>query len=230
MRPLKFLAGILLLPLCWAATRALLHVLLGLAPRGLHGLPVEAWWLLGGFCVWLALFAVLPRPFRTYVLAHELTHAFWAWLMGAKVSGLRVAKSGGSVRVSKTNVLITLAPYFFPFYTFCVLALYGLLNWRYDLTPYTTWWLAAIGLTWSFHLTFTLTILMQRQPDIEEHGHIFSYAFIYLMNIVGVALWIIAVTPSNTADFSRQLLAEIQSSYLAIIQLVQIAAQKFQRL
>ena len=224
MRPLKFLLGLLLLPLCWAATSALVHVVAGLTRHGLTHLAIETWWLLGGFGLWLFLFVALPRPFRTYVLAHELTHAFWAWIMGAKVSGLRVAKHGGSVRVSKTNVLITLAPYFFPFYTVCVLILYGVLNWRYDMTTYTPLWLAAIGFTWSFHLTFTLAVLMERQPDIEEHGRLFSYAFIYLLNIIGVAIWIIAVTPSSLAGFARQLLATSLSTYQALFHLLRSAS------
>jgi hypothetical protein len=230
VRPLKLILGFFLLPLCWAATRAFLHVVEGLARRGLHQLPVETWWLLGGFALWLFLFAALPRPFRTYVLAHELTHAFWGYLMGAKVSGLRVARSGGSVRVTKTNVLITLAPYFFPFYTVCVLMLYGLLSWRYDLTAYTPWWLAAIGFTWSFHLTFTLTVLMQRQPDIEEHGRVFSYTFIYLLNAIGMAVWIIAVTPASLTDFIHQLISEGRTAYLGVGHLLQLGWKKFQPL
>lgn len=213
MRPLKFLLGLLLIPLCWAATRSLIHVVAALAPKDLHQLPMETWWLLGGFGFWLLLYLVMPRPFRTYVLAHELTHAFWGFLMGARVSGLRVAKHGGSVRVSKTNVLITLAPYFFPFYTVCVLVLYGLLSWRYDLTAYTPWWLAAIGFTWSFHLTFTLAVLMQEQPDVEEHGRLFSYTFIYLLNVVGVAAWIVFVTPARLSDLGADLQRETRTVY-----------------
>lgn len=230
MRPLKFILGLLLLPLCWAATRSLIHVVDDLAPDGLREVPIETWWLLGGFALWLLLYAALPRPFRTYVLAHELTHAFWAYLMGAKVSGLKVARDGGSVRVSKTNVLITLAPYFFPFYTVCVLMAFGLLSWRYDMTVYTPWWLAAIGFTWSFHLTFTLSVLLQHQPDIAEHGRLFSYAFIYLMNIVGVALWIVAVTPSDALTLTRDLLSESRVAYQALYAWGLAAGQKFQRL
>lgn len=226
MRPLKFLIGLLLLPLCWSASRVMVQTVLNLAPPDLDQVPPEAWFLLGGFALWLLLFAALPRPFRAYVLGHELTHAFWAYLMGAKVSGLRVAQNGGSVRVSKTNVLITLAPYFFPFYTVCVLLLYGLLSWWYELAPYATWWLAAIGFTWSFHLTFTLSVMLQQQPDIEEHGRLFSYAFIYLLNIVGVAIWIVAVTPAELPPLLHSLLAESQAAYLTVAHWIQLAWAK----
>lgn len=221
MRPLKFLAGLLLLPLCWAVTRTLIDVVAEIAPPSLGRIPLETWWLLGGFVLWLLLYLVLPRPFRTYVLAHELTHAFWGFLMGARVSGLRVARSGGSVRVSKTNVWITLAPYFFPFYTVCVLMLYGLLSWRYDLTAYTAWWLAAVGFTWSFHVTFTLSVLMQEQPDIQEHGRVFSYVVIYLLNVAGVAAWIVTVTPADLADLGPRLWSHTRATYLALAQVAQ---------
>ena len=216
MRPVKFVFGLMLLPLCWAATGALIQAVASLAPPGLVQVSDEVWWLLAGFVLWIILYAALPRPVRTYVLAHELTHAFWAYLMGAKVSGLRVTPRGGSVRVSKTNVLITLAPYFFPFYTVCLIILYGLLSWRFDLTPYATWWLGAIGFTWAFHLTFTLSVLMERQPDIDEHGWLFSYALIYLLNIVGVAFWIVAVTPATFMPLLHAFLAGSQDAYAAV--------------
>jgi hypothetical protein len=65
----------------------------------------------------------LPHPVKTYVVAHELTHALWGLLCGARVSHLRVSEGGGSVRLSKSNIVITLAPYFFPLYTILVILL-----------------------------------------------------------------------------------------------------------
>ena len=49
----------------------------------------------------------------------------WGLLFGARPSDVRVSASGGSVRLSKSNLLITLAPYFFPFYTFVVIVVAG---------------------------------------------------------------------------------------------------------
>lgn len=71
---------------------------------------------------------------------------------------------------------------------------------------------------------------MQEQPDIEEHGRLFSYAFIYLLNIVGVAAWIVAVTPATLTELGALLLREAQAAYLAVLHGAQFAREKFQRL
>ena len=86
--------------------------------------------------LWLLVFVFLPKPIRTYVLGHELTHAIWALLMGARVSGLTVRKAGGQVRTSKTNWAITLAPYFFPFYAVLFMTGFFIAHAIWDLTPY----------------------------------------------------------------------------------------------
>jgi hypothetical protein len=46
-------------------------------------------------------------------------------------------------------------------------------------------------LTWAFHFTFTLQSLLTSQPDIQEYGRLFSYSLIYLLNVAGIALWIV---------------------------------------
>ena len=193
----KLLLGLVLLPVVAAVAMAVWELvrLTGEAGGGLS--PLGRWWLLGGFAFWVLLFMVMPRPVRSYVLAHELTHALWAWAMGGRVSGLRVGKNSGHVRVSKTNVWITLAPYFFPLYTVLVLLAYGLLSMFRDLHTYEPFWLALVGLTWSFHLTFTVSLLREHQSDIEEGGRLFSYSVIYLLNLLGLCLWIVVVgTPT----------------------------------
>lgn len=225
MRPLKFLLGVLLLPLCWAATAGLFAVLLDLQVNRVSDVPSSTWWLAGGFVFWLFLFATLPRPMRTYVLAHELTHAFWALLMGARVSRLRVSSRGGSVNVSKTNWVITLAPYFFPFYTVLVLALYFLLSRFFDLRSYEPFWLALVGLTYAFHLTFTISVLLQRQPDIQEHGRLFSYAVIYLLNLLGLGCWIVAVASPTLGAYAHYLASHTLSACAALAGLVRLLAR-----
>lgn len=191
-RLLYTLTGLVLIPACWAATKTLLTLLAALRLDSMGGVSTGALWLAAGFLLWLTLFFFLPRPVKTYVLAHELTHAFWGLLMGARVSKLRVGDRGGSVNLSKTNFFITLAPYFFPFYTMLALAVRTLLGLFMDLSPYEPFWLGLIGLTWSFHLTFTVATLMQEQPDVAAHGRIFSYVVIMLMNLLGISLWLVA--------------------------------------
>ena len=208
MKFLKLLIGLALLPACAAVTQALLQLLTGLGIPAIEQVPIHVWWLFGGFVFWIAIFFSMPRPIRTYVLAHELTHALWGMVMGARVSRLRVSKSGGSVTLSKSNILIALAPYFFPFYTVLVLVAHYVIGFFFDMSVYEPFWLALVGFTWGFHLTFTATTLMQQQPDIMEHGRIFSYALIYILNLAGIGLWVAGVTPPTVSDWGHSLVRE----------------------
>ena len=97
--------------------------------------------------------------------------------------------SGGSVRLTKSNMLITLAPYFFPFYTFLVI-IGALVTYAFFRPlPYLPLWLFLIGFTWSFHVLFTLETLGQRQPDVKLYGRIFSWTFIFIVNVAIVLVW-----------------------------------------
>lgn len=199
---LLFLCGIALLPFCAAATWAVASLLGPLRPESLLALPMSTWALAIGFSLWLCMYFALPRPIRAYVLAHELTHALWASLMGARVRRITLAKQGGSVVLSRSNILITLAPYFFPLYTVIVIIVYALLSLFLDPSEYEWVWLFLVGLTWAFHLTFTISALLERQTDILEYGRVFSLAFIYLFNILQVGAGIVLVTPVTLKTFA----------------------------
>jgi hypothetical protein len=196
-RAARFLAGALLLPACVAASRSLLVLVREAQPGCAAAVPPAALALGGGLALWLAAFFTLPRPVRSYVLAHELTHALWGALMGARVLRLVVGRQRGSVTLSKSNFLVTLAPYFFPLYTVLVIAAYYALSLFVNMARYDLLWLGAVGLTWGFHLTFTVATLMQRQTDIQECGRLFSYALIYLLNVLGICLWVVVVSPAT---------------------------------
>ncbi|MCL2104231.1 MAG: hypothetical protein FWH21_04150 [Kiritimatiellaeota bacterium] len=219
-RFLKFLSGILLLPLCAAVTLAIADVL-----RNAHGRYIELACLLAGYFVWLLCWFVLPQPIRVYILGHELTHALWAMLFGGRAKNLRVSAKGGSVRVTKSNVLITLAPYFFPFYTIVLIVIRVLLGFFFDLNPYAAVWLFLVGFTWSFHFTFTLQSLTVRQPDIQEHGRLFSYVLIYLLNILGIGLWVVCTTSVTVGHFTNTLASHVADAYLAVWHVMCLARQ-----
>ncbi len=205
MKFVKFFIGLMILPFCVSATRTLAALVQSLQPASINHLPLSFWGLVIGFMLWLFLYVALPRPMRTYVFGHELTHIIWVWLMGGGVRKLNVSKHGGSVHVTKTNFLIALAPYFFPFYTVCTLITYYILSLFFNQSLFEPFWLGCIGLTWSFHLTFTLSMLKERQPDIQEHGRLFSYAVIYLFNVLGISLWIVMVASPSLEEFVVQI-------------------------
>jgi hypothetical protein len=209
---IKMFIGILLIPACWAVSVAG-YDLYQTSADSVSTSGFEIWALPIGFVLWVALFFLLPRPFRTYVLAHELTHALWALMMGGRVGKLHVGKTGGHVELTKTNFIITLAPYFFPFYTFLVIAAYYLAGIWLEVEPYKVGWLGAVGFTWAFHITFTINMLTQRQPDIQEHGRIFSYTVIYLMNGLVIGIWMVLVGAPTFANYGNLLTQETTTSY-----------------
>jgi hypothetical protein len=186
MRWLKFCVALLLLPACVAATLSAWQV----AHALLAGAPTASALAFGaGYGLWLVVFAFLPKPMRTYVLGHELTHALWALMMGARVGGLKVKKTGGQVKISKTNWLITLAPYFFPFYAMLFVAAFFIAHAIWNLAAYMWVLFFLVGLGWSFHVTFTLMMLLSvRQPDVQSQGMLFSAVVIYLMNLLAITL------------------------------------------
>lgn len=215
MRTVKLLLAVLLLPACvgltvtaWHVGRSLLVATPTLtSPAGLA--------FVAGYMLWLVAFAVLPKPVRTYVLGHELTHAFWALVMGARVGGLRVGKAGGQVRTSKTNWFITLAPYFFPFYAVLFIVLFFLAHAVWGLDRYMPVLFFLVGLGWSFHVTFTLMMLLEvDQPDVKSQGVLFSVVVIYLMNLLTIALTIVPLSETVTlAGLVRMAGADLWNAY-----------------
>jgi hypothetical protein len=210
---IKLLIGLFLLPFGWALSRAVFALLTAL-PSSSSGWT--DWALPAGFAVSVLGFFVLPRPFRTYVLAHELTHAVWGLLMGAKVGKMKVGPNGGHVMLSKSNFLISLAPYFFPFYTGLVIAVWFAAGFFFDLSAVEPWWLAAVGLTWGFHVTFTVYMLSQCQPDVQENGRIFSYVIIYLANLFFISLWIVALSTPTFSNAWTLLSMETCAAYTGL--------------
>lgn len=226
---IKMLTGIGLLPFCWVISIAVYQLYRGSIEARLPN-AWEAWALPTGFLLWVAIFFLLPKPTRTYVLGHELTHAFWALMMGGRIGKMKVGKSGGHVELSKTNFVISLAPYFFPFYTFLVVALFYLVGLLVDMNPYRAWWLGAVGFTWSFHITFTLHMLSHRQPDVQEHGRVFSYTIIFIMNVLVIGVWMVLIGTPRLRTLSDLVANEAGDVYSLVwykLTWVWLAIQKF---
>ena len=211
---IRMLVGVALLPACWGVCRAFVDSVL--AAGGAEGVSVEAVSLLGGVAAFALCWMALSHPVRAYVLGHELTHAMWGLLFGAKPSRLRVTESGGSVNLSKTNMLITLAPYFFPFYTFIVIAA-ALATYAFARPlPFLPLWMFMVGFTWAFHVLFTIETLSQRQPDVNLYGPIFSWVFIFLANVALVLVWLAATTTLTFMQLGGMIAMRVASAYLGV--------------
>lgn len=212
MGVLRLSAGIAMWPLAWSAWRAVAAVL---GAVGMSGPAEPVAWAAAGFAAFSLVWVFAGRPVRAYVLAHELTHALFGILCGARVGKLEVAAHGGSVTLSKSNMLITLSPYFFPFYVF-ILALAALAaRLAAGALPCPPAWLAAAGFLWGFHCHFTVAALATRQPDVIEYGRVFSWTLILLANAAFFAFSLAAagsVPPSIPAKAALSGAAEAYSA------------------
>ncbi len=188
------LLGLLLIPLCVAAARTLWHMISsGTRPFQDAANSTSALFFCGGMLLWLFVYGILPRPVKIYVLGHELTHAFCAWLSGGTARRLRIGSRGGSVAVTASNFFVVLSPYFIPLYAVLVLAAYFVCSLFFDQHPVHAWWMAGLGVSWGFHLTFTGSALSLPQKDLEVYGPLFSYAVIVFFNLlflVAGVVWI----------------------------------------
>ncbi|HPA16461.1 MAG TPA: hypothetical protein PLU30_01845 [Verrucomicrobiae bacterium] len=160
----------------------------------------------GGALAWWICFTAGIKPVRLYVLGHELTHAIWAWLFWGRVTALKVGLEGGYVRTDRVNFWISLAPYFFPLYSVLAVWLWWLAGFWVNLGGQLWVLLAVLGLTWGFHISFTVMMLGRVQPDISGEGWLFSLSLIYLMNLIPLVLLLVFVSPELRAhDLGRAL-------------------------
>jgi hypothetical protein len=181
----KILLGVGLVPFCLGYTWQLAATLATV--RYQANAP---YYFIAGGLLYLTIHLLFNKPILTYVVGHELTHAFFAVLFGGSVKSFHANSRGGRVTVTKSNFIITLAPYFFPLYTFLVLVLYGLAR-AVDVRGAIIDALIFLsGATFAFHLMLTIVFLQADQKDIREQGAIFSYPLIYLFNIAFTALLI----------------------------------------
>ena len=212
---LRMILGVLLLPMCWGVVRAFCDSVMASAGES-GGITAESIALVGGMAAFALCWMAVSHPVKTYVLGHELTHAIWGLLFGAMPSKLRVSASGGSVNLTKSNMLITLAPYFFPFYTFLVIVVALITSAVIRPLPCLPLWMFAVGFTWAFHALFTLETLAQRQPDVKLYGRIFSWVFIFLANVALVLVFLASTTSLTFAQLGGFLLNRVIDAYVGV--------------
>lgn len=216
-RKRKALAGFILLPVCIVAFVTFLELFFRATVDGMFWKSEGFWFFAFGCALWFVLGWLRMQPAWLYVFAHEFTHALTARLSGGRVHAMHVSDDGGYIETDKTSMLITLSPYLIPLYTVLVFALYGLLSLVTDmhrnviftvpLAGWTVWmkWVWCIyflvGLTWCFHLTFTLEVLRTEQSDLRHNGEFFSIMLIFVANLALVgALFIVASPTVGWAD------------------------------
>ncbi|BCU77315.1 hypothetical protein [Luteolibacter sp. LG18] len=187
-RMMRWLAGLALLPIGWVTTWTFFSQFSHAAlDRGFW--QTSAFWYFATGALLMAgwfLSGLLQSVFLyLYVLGHELTHAIFVYLCRGKVTGFHVSLEGGYITTNKTNIIIALSPYFVPFWSAVVVAIYLLFRHTTGLPPYADKILfAATGATWTFHFAWTLWMIPRDQPDLKENGTFLSLVIIYLANLL----------------------------------------------
>ena len=215
MKFFKFSLALFLFPLCISLSITLYQIMSKSFSLN-HSFENSLFFLIG-LTLCLSIFYFIPKPFKIYVLGHELTHALWAIIMGKKVLNIKVSKKGGHVEISKSNFWISLSPYFFPFYTFVCILISLVIYYFFKNLFYEKIFYLFIGLTWMFHFLFTVEALKTKQSDITEHGKIFSYFIIYFMNILFISLGLVFFFKINISDFINYFCRTTLDIYIFII-------------
>lgn len=189
---LRTMLGLLLLFPCFISTIALLDI--GTLSHTQHNFWNQLMnesrafpFFCGGIILMLGwFFSGIFKDFflYLYVLGHELTHAFFIYLCGGKISGFKVTSDGGYVVTNKSNILIALSPYFVPFWSIILLGLSAIIGLIWDIPYHNEAVYLMIGVTWTFHLAWTLWMIPRDQPDLKENGSFFSLTIIYLANVL----------------------------------------------
>lgn len=188
----KILLGLGLVPFCLGFTWQLAATLATVRYKA-----DTPYYFVAGGLAYLAVHLLFKKPIFTYVVGHELTHAFFAVLFGGSVKSIHAGSRGGRVTLTKSNFIITLAPYFFPLYTFIALILYGLARAAGVRGATTVVLIFLSGATFAFHLMLTFIFLHTDQNDIREQGEIFSYPLIYLFNVAFAAFLVYLYLAEN---------------------------------
>jgi hypothetical protein len=203
MRIFKFVIAVLSVPFLIAASYSLYNEI-----GKIYSLDSNQQFFILGAIVYLVIHTVLFKPNVVYIFGHELTHALAMFISAGKVKSFKVGKKGGEVKGTKSNLFISLAPYFFPTYTLIVILLWIFAKQFWDMRDFVSVFLFAVGLTLTFHFVMTVEFLKTKQPDLIKSGYLFSIALIYFINLSIAALILNFVF----TDFSFK--AYINNAYL----------------
>jgi len=179
---------------------------------------------LAGALIYVLFHIFILRFTWLHVLGHELTHALFSLLSGGKVLKIKVTPKGGYVRVSHSNLLITLAPYFFPFYLVVFLTLWLIAKHFYGeiVKHYNNYIILFFGFLFGFHFLFTVESLHIHQPDLKVFGVIFSLALITFANelIIAITLKIFSPTTVSLKNLCEYILSQEKIFWCGVLDIL----------
>lgn len=209
-----FLLALIGLPVLWALGWTFLVGLSAGTVNGAIVTPSRLAFFAGGL-LFIPYYLWKGRAWSViYVFAHEMTHAVVGLFFFAKIHRINVRETGGFVELSKSNVIITLAPYCVPFYLLISLVVCAVADRYFPGVVPPLLWSGLFGFLTLFHILYTIDALVSvEQPDVLEYGRLFSYWFILSINLLCaiLALSLVGIVPF--AAQSRTLANETRRAY-----------------
>lgn len=181
-RFLKYFIGLIALPAVWIFSKEFYSEICRI---GFSGTNIN--FFLWGIIAYMLMHILFFKPNYLYTLGHESIHVLATWVCGGHISSFHVSDGGGSVTTSKTNFFIELSPYFVPIYTMILIFIIPLLKVPLQDVNLFSWYIFLIGFSMGMHLIMTAEALKIKQPDILRSGYLFSYAIIYIGNLIVIA-------------------------------------------
>ncbi len=120
------------------------------------------------------------------IVAHEMTHAFFALLTFHKVTGIRVANdnSGGNMAFEgEGNWLIVIAPYFFPLFGFFYMIAFSIYT---HFAPANLIMNGVMGFFIGYHLDTVGSQIHEKQTDLPKVSYKFCALFLPAANLWAV--------------------------------------------
>jgi len=183
MNILRFIIGILLIPVCVIVTMSFYDGIVRIKAVTESGV----YFILGAL-FYSILHLLLFRLDFLYVLGHEVMHAVATLFSGGKVKGMKVSRKEGSVKTTTPNFFVIMAPYLVPIYTVLIAFFYFLASFYIDTARYSPIFIFLIGFTLMLHLSYTAESMRDKQSDLMKTGYLPSICFIYLTNLIIVFL------------------------------------------
>lgn len=126
-----------------------------------------------GFTAGAFIWLILGRRLVFFsVFEHEFTHLVFSILMFQKPRSFYASERQGHVSCDRGNFIDGLAPYYFPTFSYLLLAFYPLLR----PSAYMVFF-PALGLTTGYHLVSNIGEFKPGESDIRRYGVGFSLVF-----------------------------------------------------
>lgn len=139
----------------------------------------------GGFFLFFIARSMMDSSVRVNmeIIAHEMTHAFFAFITFHKVKGIRIEgdNSGGEMAFEgEGNWLIIIAPYFFPLFGLVYLIIFSVYT---TFAPTNLFLNGILGYFVGYHLDTVGSQIHEKQTDLPKVSYKFCAMFLPSANL-----------------------------------------------